>query len=149
MINPSDYYKYLIDLCKDQSELDNPLFKNIPKIFRTITNLLKSEDLSSEERNQLFVVVGYFFIPDDLYPEETMGVDGLIDDVLLAMFVIENIAAKYGNGFIAMNSPLTEEEIDDILNDHFVQLRIKHFNIYTEVLAYTGLIDDQDASSLG
>jgi hypothetical protein len=73
----------------------------------------------------------------------------MIDDVLLALFVIDLIAAKHGNDFVALNSPFDEEEIEHMLNNEFVQLRMTHFGIYKEVLSFTGLIDDQDVNSVG
>ena len=40
---------------------------------------------------KLFCAIGYFFIPDDLFPEEIHGQIGYIDDVLLALCIFELI----------------------------------------------------------
>lgn len=149
MKNPNDtnsheYDEYLVKLTKDYIGDHQELIRKTPDIYRTITKLIKSEDLASEDRQLLFIVAGYFLIPDDLYPEETLGAEGFIDDILLALFVFENIQRKYGIEFLSLNSPFDEEDISVIMDKLYTDCRINNLNIYSNVLKYTGLIDDSE-----
>jgi uncharacterized membrane protein YkvA (DUF1232 family) len=143
----SEYHNYLLDLTKGYEGENASLINKIPELYLTLLSLVDSPDLISSERRDLFVVIGYFFIPDDLYPEETLGIDGMVDDLLLTLHVLDILYRNYGSEGLSAYSPIDEKDLIDIFENKFPEYRMLFYEIYKEVIIHTGLASDQELNS--
>lgn len=121
------------------------IIKEVPAIFDTLGKLIKDQDLSSEHRKIVFCAIGYFFIPDDLFPEEIHGQIGYIDDVLLALCIFEVIQSDNLGRQSLIRSWCLNEDIEVVLNNELPKLKkefrkefisvTEHIGLYPEYLA--------------
>mgnify|MGYP001080573665 CR=1 FL=1 len=140
----SNYRKELKETCVGGEGLPD-IIKDVPAIFDTLEKLIKDEDISSENRKVIFCAIGYFFIPDDLFPEETLGQIGYIDDIILALCVFEQVQADNLGRQSLQRSWCLEKDIDVLLNEELPKLKhdfrdefiavTEHIGLYPEYLA--------------
>ena len=91
----------------------------------------------------VFAAIGYFFIPDDLFPEEKLGQIGYIDDIILSLHIINEISRSiYGYDKLLRNWKL-EISIDDALVTILPELMKNYPKESIGVLDYLGLIPDE------
>lgn len=147
--NYHSYYEFLKLNVNNKPNL--PLIvRNAHNIFNSLNNLIKDEDLPSHLRLHCFVALGYFLIPDDIFPEDEHGAIGFIEDVMLAVFVLSEIEDYLGSeGIEIINRSMGDVEttFNDLKLDFELQ-KEKYERHYLKALHYTGLISDQDYESL-
>ena len=138
--------KYRIELEKSCSSADNNLpniIKEVSSIFKTLESLIHEKDLTNKQRINLFAAIGYFFIPDDFFPEEELGEIGYIDDIILSITILKEIKdSPNGDDILKRNwkIQMTQEEIFDIELPSLIKAYPKQ---YITVLDYFGLLPDE------
>lgn len=136
------YRQYLKENCIGGEGLPE-IIKEVPNIFSTLESLIRDKDLQSNERLMVFAAIGYFFIPDDLFPEEKLGQIGYIDDIILSLHIINEISRSiYGYDKLLRNWKL-EISIDDALVTILPELMKNYPKESIGVLDYLGLIPDE------
>ncbi|MDG1147632.1 MAG: DUF1232 domain-containing protein [Crocinitomicaceae bacterium] len=140
--NAFDQYKEeLIRDCIGGDDIPE-IIKEVPRIFDTLLGLLEDRDLSNENRLMVLAGVGYYFIPNDLYPEETLGQIGYVDDVLLCLEIFNQISnTPLGMTLLERHWKL-KIEIQSTLDSLFESLRSKYSEQYIDVVNYVGIFDD-------
>ena len=138
--------KYRIELEKSCSSTDNNLpniIKEVSSIFKTLESLIHEKDLTNKQRINLFAAIGYFFIPDDFFPEEELGEIGYIDDIILSITILKEIKdSPNGDDILKRNwkIQMTQEEIFDLELPSLIKAYPKQ---YITVLDYFGLLPDE------
>ena len=115
------------------------IIKEVPNIFKTLTALLEDEDIRVENRRLVFLAVGYFFIPNDSYPEEIHGQIGYIDDVMLCLEIFQTIT-KTKTGYSALQRCWAlEMDQDETLEVTYPEIQNVYAEQYIDVMNYVGL----------
>ena len=115
------------------------IIKEVPAIFDTLEQLIKDEDIGSENRKMIFCAIGYFFIPDDLFPEEKLGQIGYIDDVILALCVFELIESDSLSKQSLKRAWRLNDDIETVLTEQLPRLKKEYRNEYITVTEHVGL----------
>ena len=140
--NSSSIETYVQELrmaCKGGEDIPDIILE-VPNIFCTMQRLLKDEDLDNDKRLMVFAALGYFFIPDDLFPEEELGQIGYIDDVILCLTIFQEIAeTPLGKFTLRRNWELTGA-LDEVLGPKLDQLITEYPKHYVKVLDHVGLL---------
>lgn len=83
-----------IDVLKDNIQEYTGLHAEIlayaPDFFHLIVSLYK-ENIPSPHRQMINSVISYFVLPDDLLPEDELGVFGYLEDLYLSAYVIQHL----------------------------------------------------------
>lgn len=118
------------------------IIKEVPQIFLTMQSLIKDRDMTSENRLLIFAAIGYFFIPDDLFPEEELGQIGYVDDIILCLTIFNEIASDaLGKEALRRNWKLNSD-LEFTLTDELFALKKEFRAQYLNVLTYVGLLPD-------
>jgi uncharacterized membrane protein YkvA (DUF1232 family) len=143
------YIRELRQSCSGGEGLPD-IIKEVPNIFLTLQSLIKDKDISSENRLLIFAAIGYFFIPDDLFPEEELGQVGYIDDIILCLAIFQEVrSTNLGKEALRRNWKLETEDIDNVLTNIYDELKKDYREQFINVLTYVGLIpDDYDIVDL-
>ena len=133
------YYEYLkLELDNYRGSYDEYIF-SLPELFKLLCELL-NEDIEREYRIMISVALGYFVAPKDIIHEEVYGPEGLIDDIFLCCFVLEQIKNKYGLDFLKehWDSKQDFEQVFKIAYNESSQV-IKEKELTMKILKYVGL----------
>ena len=142
-INPSIelYKKELQESCIGGKGIPG-IIKEVPNIFETITKLIKDLDITNEERMLSYAAIGYFFVPDDLYPEEILGQIGYIDDVLLSLTVFQEIRSTMMGAEALERNWCLNFGVEEVLDTIYPSLIKKYPKEYISVLDHIGILPD-------
>tara|TARA_B110000285_G_C14774637_1_gene445627 strand:+ start:45 stop:461 length:417 start_codon:yes stop_codon:yes gene_type:complete len=108
------------------------------ELYRLICDLIIDDDLTKSVRARLFAVIGYFIIPQDLYPEEEHGPIGYVDDLMLVIFVLRDIREVEGVGKLYYHWKSERVELDNILDTEFESLVDNYTDLYQELIEFMG-----------
>jgi uncharacterized membrane protein YkvA (DUF1232 family) len=100
--------------------------------------MLFDSNLEQKYRSMVLVSVGYFIIPQDLYPEEDLGPVGFIDDLMLLIFVLRAIEEEYGIDELLMYWDDNSENLEYLLREGFDSLLKDNMMLYNEVIDFVG-----------
>lgn len=136
------YKEELLESCVGGKDIPE-IIKEVPYIFETLSKMIKDVDLTNEQRMLSYATIGYFFIPDDLYPEETLGQIGYVDDVILSLTIFNEIRSNnLGKDILNRNWTLNLG-IDEVMDIIYPSL-IKSFpKEYVDVLDHVGLLPNE------
>jgi uncharacterized membrane protein YkvA (DUF1232 family) len=109
-----------------------------PELYRLLTKMLFDSNLEQKYRSMVLVSVGYFIIPQDLYPEEDLGPVGFIDDLMLLIFVLRAIEEEYGIDELLMYWDDNSENLEYLLREGFDSLLKDNMMLYNEVIDFVG-----------
>jgi len=112
------------------------LINNTSNLFKLLSNAIDEIDLEKTLRLKTLAVLGYFVLPNDLYPESELGAKGYIDDIMALIHVLKMIELEYD---ISSLTPLwegTENDLQEILGVEFKKLIQQESILYNELLAY-------------
>ena len=135
------YRKELEQNCQGGEGLPD-IIKEVPQIFTTLESLIRDKDLSNKERLKVFAAIGYFFIPDDLFPEEILGQEGYIDDVILCLAIFNEINRTDNGNEVLKRNWTSTRSIEEMLEKDLPFLMIKFPKQYIGVLDHFGLLPD-------
>jgi len=138
--------KYRLELEQSCSKIDDDIpkiIKEVLNIFKTLESLINEKDLTNKQRINLFAAIGYFFIPDDLFPEEELGEIGYVDDIILALTILKEIQdSAHGNDIINRNWRLGISK-EEIFGTELPKLIKNYPKQYIAVIDYFGLMPDE------
>lgn len=114
----------------------------VPAIFDTLEQLIRDPDLTNQHRTLVFAALGYFFVPDDLFPEEELGQVGYIDDIILSLCILNEIRLDVQGKHAVKRHWKLAIAVEEAFGKHLSQL-IKDYPMeYTTVLSHFGLLPD-------
>lgn len=91
--------EYIQYLERTTSQYDGTFSEEIrlcPKIFQLLNDLTLSKEVPVRFHCELYAAMGYFIAPYDIYPEDTFGPIGFVDDLLFSLVVLERLAEAVG-----------------------------------------------------
>ena len=110
-----------------------------PTIYKTMCNLLDSIEIRQIYRNELFVAIGYFVIPKDLFSEATFGPIGYIDDIMLSIHVLKKIKGEYGIEEIFEYWDDSYDILEKLLSTDFLRIKDEYSVLLNSVLKFCGI----------
>ena len=133
-----DFDKILENNTKDYDGAHSFAISRSAELYRLATNLLIDDDINRETRAKLFSVVGYFIIPQDLYPEDIHGPIGYVDDLMLLIVVLRELREKEGAHKLYYHWEHNEMALDTILDTEFESMIASHTELYKELIEFMG-----------
>lgn len=118
------------------------IVRYVPDIFDTLEQLIRDPDLTNHERTLTFAALGYFFIPDDLFPEEELGQAGYIDDAILSLCIIKGITQEVQGRNAVLRHWKLEQDMEEVLGPQLSKLIQEHPEEYVGVLDHFGLLPE-------
>ena len=115
------------------------IIKLAPEIFLLLTNLLNSSVIAQGFRNKIFIAIGYFILPKDLYPESTFGPVGFVDDIMLSQYVLKQIEEEYQIEEIFDYWDGDYEILCKFLNEDFTTLKNDYSDLFKSILDFVGI----------
>ena len=111
-----------------------------PNLFKLLCDLL-DEDIDKEDRIKINAAISYYVVPMDVIPEQIYGPYGYIDDIYITVYVLRNVAEKYGYDLLqeVWDFPNDVKEVmDDCYEKSFEVLEDDQIE---SILAYVGLTE--------
>ena len=71
-----------------------------PDIFHLLCKLSADPDIPSAQKKKLMAAIGYFISPVDIIPELILGPIGLIDDIVIAVYILNEAMNKTSHEII-------------------------------------------------
>lgn len=115
------------------------LIKNTSNLLRLVSDSIDNIDLTRKLRLKAFAVLGYFVLPNDLYPESTLGPIGYLDDVMALIFILKKIEKDYDISMLENLWPIENQLLHQILGEEFNALIKKESSLYNELIEYLDL----------
>ena len=138
--------KYRIELensCNSPNHELPVIIREVSNIFKTLESLILEKDLTNNQRLNLFAAIGYFFIPDDFFPEEELGEIGYIDDIILALTILKEIhKTQLGTSIIYRHWQL-KISVADVFDNVLPSIIKDYPKQYITVLDYFGLLPEE------
>ena len=110
-----------------------------PNLYELACKLLHDPKITKEYRIKLLGAIGYFIIPNDLYPEDEHGPIGYVEDIMLLQHIFREINQEFHKKPLLRNWGGTEEELTFLLGKSYNVLTEAYPVLYKEVLSYTGV----------
>ena len=134
-----DFVEVLRANVKDYDGNHKEIIKKAPELYDLACKLLNDAKITKEIRVKLLSAIGYFIIPDDIYPEDEHGPIGYAEDIMLLQHIFREINTKIGKKPLARNWSGSEEELVMLLGEGFNTLKKEYSVLYKEVINYTGV----------
>jgi len=71
-----------------------------PDIFHLLCKLSTEKDIPSAQKKKLVAAIVYFISPIDIIPELILGPIGLLDDIVIAVYILNEVMNKTSHGII-------------------------------------------------
>ena len=123
-----------------------PLVQCAGEIYEGLTKLIKREEIAAPYRAKCFICLGYFLIGDDIFPEDTHGPIGYIEDCLIAFDTILQISqdlGPQGDEVILSCFQFKTFSFQNLMEDFHLNVA-KYEDLYFKALNHTGLISDEE-----
>lgn len=133
-----DFSKYLKEVTSEYTGEYNEIIKHTASVYDCLVLLLDDPDIDQSRRNKIFAVIGYFIIPQDLYPESIHGPKGFIDDVLLALSILKDTADNYGNELVLNYWSTDESDFLYLIREAYPTLLVDFEELFSELMEYMG-----------
>ena len=115
------------------------IIQKAPLIYDTAVKLLKDVKVTSQFRQKLLAAIGYFIIPNDIYPEDEHGPIGYVEDMMLLIYIFREINNSKGKTPLLRNWSGNEEELSLLLGRDFEILKEAYPLLFEEVIKFTGV----------
>jgi uncharacterized membrane protein YkvA (DUF1232 family) len=115
------------------------IIKKAPLLYEMAVNLLKDVQVSAIFRQKLLAAIGYFIIPNDIYPEDEHGPIGYVEDIMLLIYIFKEINNSKGKTPLIRNWKGEEEELSLLLGNDFEKLKMSFPMLFEEVIKFTGI----------
>lgn len=109
-----------------------------PELFKLLTNILDERKANSEVRLKVSSAIAYFVAPYDIIPEQIYGPFGYIDDIYLAVYVLEDIKNDLGYGILE-NLWDANGTLDDVLEECLEKSSTILGEKVVDIIKYIGL----------
>lgn len=134
-----DFYDILTQNTKDYQGHYEFVIKKAPEIYQLLCNLLKSESITKETRRKIACAIAYFILPEDVYPECTLGPIGYIDDILLCVHVLREIRSEYNIDILLEHWQGDYNILTTILDEYYTKIIKDCPNFLKKMLELVGL----------
>ena len=134
-----DFAAVLKENVKDYDGDFKEVILNAPKLYSLATELLKSSEITGQFRMQLLAAIGYFLIPDDIFPEEEYGPIGYVEDIMLLQYIFRNINSELGKAVLLDAWNDNEELLKELLGSHYLSLKENYKWLHNDVIKFIGL----------
>jgi len=114
------------------------VIKLAPELYRLISDLLFDRDIEQQYRSKLLTSIGYFIVPQDLYPEDEHGAIGYVDDLMLLITVIREISEKYGEEKLLLYWKKDGQVLKKVINEYYFALINDYRLLFEEVIQFVG-----------
>ena len=111
-----------------------------PNLFKLLCDILEEEIIDQESRLEISAAIAYYVVPMDVIPEQIYGPYGYIDDIFISVYVLNNLAEKYGYDLLqkVWQKPGNIKDVmDDCYEKSFEGLEDEQIDA---ILTYVGLI---------
>ena len=113
------------------------------EIVDSLESLIQEKDLTNKQRIKLFAAIGYFFIPDDFFPEVELGEIGYIDDIILSLTILKEINDLENGGVILNRNWKLQLNKEELFSIELPKLIKEYPKQYITVLDYFGLLPEE------
>ena len=104
-----------------------------PELFQLVNDLTLSNEIPEKKKYDLYVAMGYFIAPNDLFSEEIFGPIGYVDDLSLVLHVLNLIKSEVGIEPIYDKWDRDFVELEGLFNDSLPAL-CQHYPEYSKKL---------------
>jgi uncharacterized membrane protein YkvA (DUF1232 family) len=115
------------------------IIQKAPLLYDSAVKLLKDVQVTSQFRQKLLAAIGYFIIPNDIYPEDEHGPIGYVEDMMLLIHIFREINNSKGKTPLIRNWSGNEEELSLLLGRDFEVLKESFPLLFEEVIKFTGV----------
>ena len=134
----SFYEEILKENVKDYRGSHEEVIKLAPELYRLVSDLLFDRDIKQLNRSKLLASIGYFIVPQDLYPEDKHGAIGYVDDLMLLITVIREISEKYGEEKLFLYWKMDRSILNKVTNEYYINLTNEYKLLFEEVIQFVG-----------
>jgi len=137
----SHYYQFLKTELGSVNCTQSEVLCHLPDFYMLLADLLNMIQLDREDRAYVCAALGYLIAPADWIPELIHGSAGYIDDLFVAVYVIDRLVAKYGIGNIESlweGEGRLEETYSNCLK--VSHEKVENLGLTDKILKYVGLI---------
>jgi uncharacterized membrane protein YkvA (DUF1232 family) len=134
-----DFGRILRENVSEYEGLHHEIIRKAPELYNLATDLLFDSQIDSPNRLKLLAAIGYFIIPEDLYPEEEHGAIGYVEDIMLLQHIFREINSSIGNGPLVRYWKDSPEDLAEILDVHYKRLKAAYPDLYNEVVNFVGI----------
>ena len=134
-----NFVEVLRENVKDYTGQHSEIIKMSPELYDLACKLLNDVKITQKYRIKLLGAIGYFIIPDDIYPEDQHGPIGYCEDIMLLQHIFREINTEIGKKPLIRNWNGTEDQLVMLLGEGFETLKKSNPHLYSEVLNYTGI----------
>lgn len=135
----SSFYETILrEDVKDYTGSHQDVIKLAPELYRLVSDLLFDRDIEQLYRSKLLASIGYFIVPQDLYPEDKHGAIGYVDDLMLLISVLRDVAENYGEEKLLLYWKNDEKSLKLVLNDYYFNLINDYKLLFEEVIQFAG-----------
>jgi len=99
-----------------------------PELFQLVNDLTLSSEIPEKRKYDLYVAMGYFVAPEDLFSEEIFGPIGYVDDLILVLHVLNLIKTEVGIEPLYDAWDREFSELEGLLNNSFSALCLQYPN---------------------
>ncbi len=111
-----------------------------PDLFNLLCKLLYVKSIDDYSRLKLNAAIAYYVIPLDRISEQHYGAYGYIDDIFLTVYVLRDIADKYGYDFLQKHW-IDDSNVQIILNECYNEsVKFLNDDVINDILKHAGLI---------
>ena len=132
-----EYYNYLLNLTSSYKGEDSKYINSSPDLFKLFNKLTLSNEINNIHKKEIFISLGYFIASEDIIPEDIFGAKGLIDDLLLMLFVLDRIKDAHGIDVIFDFWDKEFKILEELINEGYNSLKIKHSDTFLKTLEFT------------
>ncbi len=115
------------------------LINHSPEIYQLLSEILDSNKLHRDHRALISSTIAYFILPRDIYPEETYGAKGYIDDIYLCLYALNIIKTHHGLSFLQKWWKGSPKLLSQLLNKEYPALENELNHILPKMLHYVGI----------
>ncbi len=134
---------HFLNILKSQVEnyqgVHYEIIQKAPLLYDSAVKLLKDVQVTSQFRQKLLAAIGYFIIPNDIYPEDEHGPIGYVEDIMLLIHIFREINNSKGKTPLLRNWSGNEEELSLLLGRDFEILKESFPLLFEEVIKFTGV----------
>ena len=115
------------------------IIRKAPELYALAVKLLNDVKITKAIRLKLLCAIGYFVIPNDIYPEDEHGPIGYVEDIMLLIYIFREINNTKGKRPLLRNWDGNEEELILLLGHDFEELKAAFPMLFEEVIKFTGV----------
>ena len=115
------------------------IIRKAPELYALAVKLLNDVKITKAIRLKLLCAIGYFVIPNDIYPEDEHGPLGYVEDIMLLIYIFREINNTKGKLPLLRNWDGNEEELILLLGHDFEELKAAFPMLFEEVIKFTGV----------